>query len=99
MKNYINVDDYESFIMEEGAYYPLIFNYDKEVDRYYVYMPIKDCNDDISVGDAPCFEEAYEIARKYLVSYRMRYNKCPKYVNPYNIEIEDEERLVMVKYS
>ncbi len=99
LNGYIDENTYNSLIFEEGTYYPLIFTQDKEIGKFFIYMPIKDCNEDINVGVADSFEEAYEIAQKYLNSYYTEHHKYPKYVNPYNIDTDDNEILVMVKYS
>lgn len=63
----------------------------------YVYVPIKDGTDDISVGYGKSFADAYRLARQHLINFHIQHGRFPKYVNPYHIETEDNEFLVMVK--
>ena len=83
-------------LCDEGVFYPMIFC-GNEQDGFSVFMPIRDDNDDISAGYGISFTKAYEVAREYLVMYRMQYGKFPKYVNPYRIDIDEDEFVVMVK--
>lgn len=96
---HINPEYYDEIISEEGFYYPIIFSIDEIANKYYMYMPIKDCNKEYDIGTADSFEQAYSISQKYLNEYKRKHNKYPKYVNPYNIIIEENEILVMVKYN
>lgn len=93
---YRGYSDYERFICEQGLYYPMIFT-STDDGGIYVYVPIKDGTDDISVGYGKSFAEAYRLARQYLINFRIHHGRFPKYVNPYHIETEDNEFLVMVK--
>lgn len=96
---YINPQYYDEIISEEGGYYPIIISIDEEIKKYFMFMPIKDYNKEYDIGMADSFEEAYSISQKYLNEYKRKYNKYPKHVNPYNIIIEEDEVLVMVKYN
>ena len=98
-KGFIDEETYERLIFEEGTYYPMIFTIEKDIGKYLIFMPIKDCNDEIDVGIADSFDEAYKKSQDYLDSYIKKFHKYPKYINPYNIQIDDNEILVMVKYS
>ncbi len=98
-KGYMDAETYNSMLFEEGIYYPIIFYQDKEIGKFFIFMPIKDCNENMDIGEADSFEEAYAIAQNYLNSYHTEHHKYPKYVNPYNIDTDDNEILVMVKYS
>ena len=95
-KRSIDENIYNQMLCDEGVFYPMIFC-GNEQDGFSVFMPIRDDNDDISAGYGISFTKAYEVAREYLVMYRMQYGKFPKYVNPYRIDIDEDEFVVMVK--
>lgn len=91
---------YESLIYEQGIFYPIIFLGEKGKSSFYsIFMPVKDINENYDIGMADSFEKAYEIAQNYLRKYVKINGRCPKYVNPYNIDIDEDEILVMVKYN
>ena len=90
-KRSIDENIYNQMLCDEGVFYPMIFC-GNEQDGFSVFMPIRDDNDDISAGYGISFTKAYEVAREYLVMYRMQYGKFPKYVNPYRIDIDLQQR-------
>ena len=93
---YMDDMTYQQRLCEDGVFYPLIFCGDDK-DGFFVYMPIHDGNEDISVGFGASFLEAYKTAQTYLIKFRMQYGRFPKHINPYQIDLNENEYVVMIK--